>query len=383
MDTAPELAALAGLVKGLLVWDGAQFLKRRGSGVVTPGATGATRASLVPGTYLPNTPAVVGLTSPVSSLTPILSNGTDPNGVPMFTPTATLYEGKVFWAQVRHSSVGPTYRNCAFFGSDPNTFGPLVGNITSFDSSTTLKPHFTLEDCLITSRPWTIPDYPGRPLPVGTTRLMSPVSAGIHGGGFTAKRTEIVDTQDGVNYTQGHTDSSCLIEACWIHKMYYQNAWTGGPSDQQTHSDAFQFNRGKNITIRHSILGGLRRQIGYDTWPGGYNAGDDAWSECFMIKQEAGYTTYDQIRNVMIFHNWIRGGAYGVNMVYVAARPNLFQDMSFIDNIMGGRGTRVDGTFAPEFYSLNKSNQSTPIESGNIYEDTGAAAMFRNSGYSE
>lgn len=334
-----------------------------------------SRDALVPGTYKPNNAAVVGLLPNQ----PITNAVYPPSGQTTITLSQPLYQDTIFWGQLRASTTATSeLRNCIVAGPDPSTLTTITGNFQSFDSATVLRSHITFTDCLISSKPWQVDDL-GRPLAAGATRGFSPFSVGLHGGQFTLNRCEVTDVQDCINYTVGNDGSHCLINQSWLHHTYYRNGWTdpGSPPSQDTHSDLFQFNRGKNIEVRFSVLGGYRNQAAYDIAPpGGYNGGDDSFGAAFMCKQEAGYTTYDQIHNVEIHHNWIYGCEYGFNMVYVAARPNLWADCSIHDNIFST-------TYPPQFFMISKSNQLTPIVFGNVIEETGAAVNARNSNYSE
>ena len=363
-------------MKGFLRWDGGAWTGRTGSGAVD-------RSSLVPGSYKPNTPEVVGLIPGQPITNQVFPS---PNPSSTIVLSASSYENTIFWGRTQYGNAsGTDLSNCIMAGPDPADAGLLaaglvVGNFQSFDSSTILRPKVTFTDCLFSNAPWRDNSWGlGRPLASGAVRTPSPLSAGVHGGMVDLIRCEFTDIQDCVNYAAGNAGSSCLIEACYFHKTWYQNGWTGpgSPPSQDTHSDFFQFGRGKNIVVRHNLFGGYRDQAAYDiTPPGGYNAGEDTFGAGFMCKQEAGYTAYDQIHNVEIRHNWIYGCEYGFNMVYVAARPYLWDDCTIADNIFST-------TKPPQFTRITKSNVLTPTVTGNILEETGATVPAVNSGYSE
>lgn len=133
--------------------------------------------------------------------------------------------------------------------------------------------------------------------------------------------------QDGVNYVQngwivGTSQSFCLIEQSWIHKMYYMNDWDGEPNKHLTHNDVFQTNNGKNITIRWSMLGGNRVQSGYDRWPNGANEGDDAYSSILQLQQEVSDSQVNRVENLLVEENWVWGGTMGINCSFKSAYPS-------------------------------------------------------------
>lgn len=282
-----------------------------------------SRDTLVYGTYIPGS-GTTGVI-PGSVLTPW--EASNPDGYITLTTPDMVYENYEFWGQVRPKAPGIVFKNCAFRGMSPSKYTTLNGLIKCYGKG---FYHFTLIDCTIDSTPWVTQR--------GASNI-SPFSAGIHGGDFEMYRCEVTGVQDGVNYVAhegwsevtGPEDRWCLVEASWIHGMYYQNNWYG-PSDGRTHSDAFQFNTGKNITIRNSMLGGERDMVGYRLWPGGYNSGDDAANALLMIKQELNSSSAAKIENVLIENNWFQGAAAGVNHYYSASRPNTFASLTFRNN---------------------------------------------------
>lgn len=216
-------------------------------------------------------------------------------------------------------------------------------------------------------------------------RTPSPWSFGIHGGNFDLKRVEITDVQDGINYVQngwivGITQSSCLIDRSWIHCLWYRNDWNDAntPSNHQTHNDCFQINNGKNITIRHSMLGGWREQSGYDAWPGGANTGDDAFSSILQFQQEVSDSAADRIENVLIEECWIDGAQYGINMYWRSRNSGqdfstfTIRNVKFFERPASIRwGPSLNDPYESNPGSkngayFNKSPNAIPVQSGNV-----------------
>lgn len=342
------------------------------------------RDDLVGGTYIPN----ASTTGPVGELIDMYASAgatlttSKGLGVGYVTLPAGTYENMRIWAQVRWSG-DVTLRNCEVVGPDPSTqTGPgMYGLLRNFNATSS---HATLIDCRITATPWNTHSA-GRPLSPGEVRTYNPLNAGLHGGNASLIRCEITGVQDGINYVQngwvvGSSDSQCLIDQCWIHGLPYENDWTGSgaPSNQQSHNDCFQVNNGKNITIRHSMLGGWREQAGYDPWPGGANTGDDAFSSIVQLQQEVDDTAANRIEHVLIHENWIYGGQYGIGMIWKSTRPSQdFSTFTVTDNKFIERpadirwGPSLGDPFIANPGSrngnyFNKSPNAVPVLSGNV-----------------
>lgn len=344
-----------------------------------------------PGTITSRDNLVSGEDKPTFETAGLLSDTLDPvygdsNGVISLGPGT--YMNKRYWGRVVPTG-GPTatlnFINCEFVGTDPDTYATLTGMIMNGHPSnpaTQAPPFINLTDCRIDGTKWTYA-HAQRPLSSNAVRVLSPQTTGIHGGNFNMQRSIVTGVQDGINYTCG-SNTSCTIEKSILHKMHFVNNWFG-PSDGRSHSDVFQFNRGKNITIRGNILGGQRDMVGYRTWPGGYNSGDDAWNAAFMIKQEVSNGDHDRIENVLIEKNWIYGGTAGINFPYNPNNPNLFETTSIINNRFGQRGSgwrgsaNGAGTYdtGDGWYIIRSSNLLATI-SGNINESTGLPVPITN-----
>lgn len=374
----------------LRVWDGAEWTRY----MRTPSIP--NRDELVGGTYVPSALT----TGPLGTLTDMYASAgatltvTKGLGAGYVTLPAGTYENLRIWAQVRWSGA-VTLRNCEIVGPDPatQTDGQMYGLLRNFNATSS---HATFVDCRITATPWNTHSA-GRPLASGETRVYNPMNAGLHGGNASFIRCEITAVQDGINYVQngwivGTSTSYSLIDQCWIHGMPYQNNWTGAgsPSNQQTHNDCFQVNNGKNITIRHSMLGGWREQAGYDPWPGGANTGDDAFSSILQLQQEVDDTAANRIENVTIQENWIYGGQYGINMYWKSTRSSQdFSTFTIAGNhfVQRPAGIRWGPSLGDPFESnpaskngryFNKSPNAVPAISGNVIVTT--SDMFTSLG---
>ena len=341
------------------------------------------RGALTPGAYIPDSSLVRGLI-PGQPITDIIYPTNQSTAIPL---NNSSYENTIFWGQITHGTApAPELSNCIAAGFDQDTLtGGLSGNYKSFDSATVLRPHVTFYDSLISCAPWTSgswgaelkPGGLGRPLAPGDVREISGNSAGIHGGGVSLIRTLVEDVQDCLNLTNGHAQSFNLIDSSEIAKAYFRRNWA--PGGGWTHSDLVQFNRGKNTTVQHSLLGGARVQADYDlAYPQARNSGRDAYGAAAMCKQEAGWTAYDQIVAPQFIHNWFRGCGHVFNMVYVAARPYLWDDCVIADNLFSN-----NPAYLPEVGYIEKSNQLTPIVTGNTILETGAPVTAHNTNYSE
>lgn len=347
-------------------WSGDSWV-RYGRNSVVP-----DRDDLIGGMYVPS----AATTGPISALTDMYATAgaaltaTKGLGAGYVTLSAGSYENMRIWAQVRWSG-DVTLRNCEIVGPDPTapptaTAPEMYGLLRNFNAASS---HATLIDCRLTAAPWNVHSA-GRPLASGETRTYDPRNAGLHGGNVSFIRCEITGVQDGINYVQngwvvGTSNSYCLIDRSWIHGLPYQNNWTGpgSPSNEQTHNDCFQPNNGKNITIKHSMLGGWREQSGYDVWPGGANTGDDAFSSILQLQQEINDTESNRLENVTIQENWIYGGQYGINMYWKSTRPS--QDFSTF-TVTGNRFVqRPAGVrWGP---SLNDPHESNPANMNGNY----------------
>jgi hypothetical protein len=311
-------------------------------------------------------------------------------------------ENTCFWGQTTWNALGDSeLSNCLVAGMDPDLLTTLDGNYSAFDSATLLRPHLWLYDSLVSSLPWTTDAAPraidepywhgasqGRPLSPGTVRGMSGYSAGIHGGGFSAIRSVIEDVQDCVNYTNGHASSFWEILGSRIWRAYFENGFPGSPEypdgDGHTHSDLFQYARGKNGLAQFSLFGGRRNNTAYLlTKPNGYREGDDAYGAAVFVKQEVAPDAYGRIANQVWNRNLFRGCGHGFHVVYKASNANLHADFEITNNQFSSvypADVIVDGLPA----RIVTSNQLTGMPvSGNVIEGTATAVPITTDGNGE
>jgi len=337
---------------------------------------------------------VAGVDKPTAQTTGVLAGVTltpvyPPAGSDTIVLSPGTYENREYWGQVRVSGgqgSTATFRNCAFHGPSPDAsiYDSLSGMVTNHHPSGNPPadpPYLSFYDSVFSALPW-LEGHPNRPsTPSNPERLSQ--TAGLHGGNFNLQRCEITGVQDGINLTTGG-GTKFTIELSRIHGMLFRNNWFG-PSDGRSHSDAIQFNRAKNVVIRGNIIGGERDMVGYRTWPGGYNSGDDAWNSGIMLKQESDNSDFYRIEFVLIEKNWIYGGTAGINFPYNPTHPNLFASTVIRDNVFGLRGTgwRGSATGAGTYdtgngwYIIRSSNLAATI-TGNIIEGTGSAVPIQN-----
>ncbi len=357
-----------------------------------PTPTGNPRDSLVYGTYVPGvlptdagyqsfmTANTAGLLNP-TGVTITRERGTDGYIYIDTVPTGgvisnTLFKGKV---KVRTAGGGVgsagqvTFKNCKFVGRPPeqlNSSGNANGGCV--ENFGTNPPHLIFIDCLFDNQWW----YDN-----GLSSLKgSPLATGLHGGNADFYRCEIKNLQDCINYVGPNTDTpalaaSCVVQGCVFWKNYYLSNWTStgvgfAPSSDDTHSDSFQFNTGRNITIKHNFFGGRRDMTGYDALPNGYNSGTDAHNSCIMIQQEAGTAVNQLVRNVMIDGNWFSGGAATINIYY--KNSNTGSDWTFKNNKIAQRGSTQ---YAGSGYVIYLKTPMTPVLSNNVSWDPLAGSI--------
>ena len=159
------------------------------------------------------------------------------------------------------------------------------------------------------------------------------------------------------------------MQACVFWKNYYLSNWSSTgiplyPASNDTHSDCFQFNTGRNITIKNNFFGGRRDMTGYNATPYGYNSGEDAHNSCIMIQQEAGTAVNQLVRNVMVDGNWFSGGAATLNIYY--KNSNTGSDWTFKNNKIALRGSTQ---YAGSGYGIYLKSEMTPVLSNNVTWD--------------
>ena len=359
------------------VFDGSNFIAPGRPFLPGPAVvpvTGTNRDALILGSYIPGmTVDTVGLSDPNATWTDVFGDSTgyiyiDSVATAGDTVTNPIRDTR-YWGKVKVRTTADAYfANCQFYNRLPEdmyaaSVGSNGGCIENFGAA---PPLVHLTDCLLDPKAWFdagISAYWGHPVQVG-----------IHGGNFIAKRTEFRNCQDGINYVGPNTDVSadaaqCLVQACWIHKNFYLKPWTGpgSPASQDTHSDAFQFNTGKNITIEYNLLGGQFDPVGYNASPA-YNSGDDCHNSGIMIQQEVSLANSNLVSNVLIQNNWLAGGAATVNANL--KNGNTGADWVCQNNKIARRGTTE---WAGPGYSIYRNGGLAMSFTGNVIWDWNGA----------
>ena len=332
------------------------------------------RDSLVLGTYIPG-PGTTGVL-PGTNLTTREANSS--GYVTLSTPNQTIRDTE-FWGTVQFNAPGIRLENCALRGKNPNLITSTSECLRSYGEN---NYHGVLVDCTIDPLPWQ--EERGIPLKA---------ILGVHGGNVELYRCEITNVEDAWSHL-GHSvmagESSVrshfsVLEQSWCHRMFFTNGPSVTQSGRRTHSDVFQIQSGKNITIRGNMLGGARDMTGYRTWPDGYNSGDDAFNAALQVAQGVDASDDALVENVIFDRNWVAGGTSGVNHSYSSARPNTFATMSVTNNRFFTRGTGW-GTAANEsggydsgngFY-ITRSASLAAEYSGNVNHETGLPVTITN-----
>lgn len=221
--------------------------------------------------------------------------------------------GKRFWGTVKAID-GAEFYECISAGPDPDSFGPgkTTLNKGMLQNYGTTPGKFKWYDSLLDPSLWVT--MRGR-------ASINPYGFGFHGCNVDMLRSEIVWCPDGLNFVgpNGNVPAAVLsqytrLQQSWVHKGYYANGlWP--PDDGQIHCDGFQTNYGRNVDILGNTIGGYRDPIGYNTFPGGYNGGDDFCYSAFMGTQEVpGANDPNSIlTNINLMYNWFGGGTTTLN----------------------------------------------------------------------
>lgn len=312
-----------------------------------------------------------------------------PNGS-IDLPVSGLQVGKRYWGCVKPAD-GAVFRECIFAGPDPlrygagNQFGgpPQKGAFQNFGSN---PGKVEVWDSVIDMGLWLTSAAPGGARPAG-----NPHGFGVHGGNIKMYRTEIRNCGDGWNFVgpngsikAAELGQATLMQQCWLHKGFYAND-VRSITDGQNHSDGFQFNFGRNVTIRGNTIGGQRSSTGYLTWPGGFNAGDDFAYSCIMMTQESPPSSDSILTNILIEKNWLSGGTATINMPI--ERGNDASGTTIQYNRFARRGSDWGATktanantnpawvpyqnnSGPGYYIISQAGNNGHFE-GNVYDDTG------------
>jgi hypothetical protein len=154
---------------------------------------------------------------------------------------------------------------------------------------------------------------------------------GIVHGGYTARRVNIHDVEDGLR-----VGSNTVVEGSWIHDLWHGGAWSDDP-----HSDAIQSIGGTNIVIRRNNLEG-------------------PWQEqtsAIIAHAHLG----GPLRNVAIEGNRLSGGTYTLNLKARDGQPDLGADVVVRNNVF----VRDSYKFGPKV--TDRAN--SVVWSGNTWDD--------------
>lgn len=211
-------------------------------------------------------------------------------------------ENTIFWCEVVPGTSGMQLSNCVLAGPKPDTYGSGGAAVRCYSSDIGLS---TMIDCLVDGGLWTNPNFnpPGGAWTDDEKfRGNMANSVGIRGGRIILRNVQIKNFQDGVHvnmsWNSDGDDDLLDIQHCLIRDIiYYQGAlWPSQP--EGTHSDAIQFHRGRNITIKFNYLG-------------------KAHNANVMFKQEVDNTEKNLIKNVEIAYNILhnpKGHGYNLNL---------------------------------------------------------------------
>lgn len=364
------------------------------------GATGATtqtlsatdRENLVAGTYVPGlkddtvgvpnvsliTKVEVGTVQPTSSGAYTDFPRYVVSGAP--TITDTRFEAPVFLGSTTTGDV--TFKRCHFVGLNPQTVQALydaAGDTKAVREAASgfvnyTARHATFIDCTFDNGWW----YDqGK-----SNRISTLWSAALHGGNLSLVRSELTRFVDGINFAQGPCgpEAYTLVDSSWIHGGFFANGIVPPPgaswvaqSGNNTHSDAFQFNTGRNVEIRYSLLGGARadfsERVSVPYLPGG-STGDDYANSAIMWQQENNaYGAAGLVDNVDLHDNWMAGAVGTLQIVTkngntLPGATNKVRNNRFLRRELGwGTSANSPG------YAIVKSSDTGVAFSGNVLWD--------------
>lgn len=384
------------------VWDGTDW--RPYGGAATP--IDPDRTLIVRGAHIP-VPDEVGPLPSYLTFTQVEGGSTS---VISLTQANAIYDGCEFWGQVSFRAPGIRITNSILRGPQPGL--TIMPGIKNYGAG---FYHGILENCTINPYGWY--EQRGYPLMTAAAYQNRP---GVHGGDVEMRWCHIKNVEDGFGWVQdddlasdagntGYNNGAgwvtpagqrfTILDRCLIEDGSYVNgpgyqAKSFAQSGGSPHSDAFQFNIGRNLWITGTKLGGPRTPSALQTW--GTDASNPAESKDFsnsalMIQQEG--AVYDPsnpryVQNVLIEDSFVGGGnatinmnyKYGNNLVGVTLRRlkmyqrganwGVFMDDGTLTNQNGGYG-----------YYLAKG--SSPSSLASTWSDitvleTGAALPFTN-----
>lgn len=164
-------------------------------------------------------------------------------------------------------------------------------------------------------------------------------SAGVYGGGFTARRLDIHDC--GSDAYKPTTDAR--IEYCWMHDLGYI---------VDSHSDGVQMVAGGNVVIYRNYFDMPYQTSGYTN------------SQCIILQTNNG--TLD---NVTIEENLINGGGYSVQVRDKGTGYGPPTTIRIVNNLFGR-----DYQFGPAV------TEGSPEIAGNLWDDTRECMSINTAG---
>lgn len=337
------------------------------------------------GTYIPNernTALLPGWS--VADLTPVYPA---PGQTWITLTEGSVYEDVIFWCEVRmprgDDGTGPTLRNYAIAGQDPDTIGSAWKTdnrdeqsklyeyaedsqcIRAYDDDV-LQWH--CEDGLHDPGLWFTDLAPGGAR-TGNMAYKLRSSLGVRGGSGTLKRVQFRNSQDHVSINQpsagGASDPSFMhVLGCLLDPtLHYSGAdhWQA----EGTHDDNIQFHRGKNIKI-----------LGNRITRAGRNSG-------VMLIQEVSAAANDLIEFVEIKRNVIEGASglseYGINHGVKHTNDyssTVIEDNDFLERADGKyiiRPTAYAGSYGTNHTAVWDVEGVSLTRTGTVTPATGAA----------
>lgn len=353
---------------------------------------GAGGVAITPSTsfFYANDPEFVGLTVPRSSLTVIgdvqTDTSVDMNTMPLIDGVRVMDGYEVFGTVLNFSYQNSVIKNSILHGCLKR--GTLNGVVQSNnDNHRGLKFQNVL--------------FEGRAkLANATTTAFGPIGrqlsnewiSAMRGGNYRVSFSEIRSFSDLIiltGYDAGTTAADGTknygidvhVDHSWLHDGWF-NEWTQAEytsgyypyaGSYYTHTDGFQFSRGRNFTCRFTYIGGAPSSTGLTHWNNNtrpsqkdlINANDDIFNSGILIKQEeAGQGKL--LENITFEYNCLEGCVSSENIV--TSDPGLENSFTttYFQNNRFKRGP------SGQVYMRNGPNLGNFVN--NVMDDTGDPA---------